>query len=274
MAGRSLLCVFLVFCLCAAVQCHDPVKINDFLFSGGFEFVDLSHPFDNDTVYWPGGRKFSFTKKVAMKNPHGVWYSANEFCAAEHGGTHLDAPIHFAQNKWTVGQIPIDNLITPLIIVDLSTKVAGNADFVLERHHMDHLFVGDPRRNFTVVFRFGWSQHYGNPTKYLGSSSPTGNNLNFPGISEDVAKWLTETRTLIGVGVDTPSVDPGSEHRGLAHKTFAAKNIFMLENVNLEKTLPSSLCTIIVMPMKIQDGTGAPCRLTAICPRTDVHNFF
>lgn len=112
-----------------------------------------------------------------------------------------------------------------------------------------------------------------------------------------MAKWITETRTLVGVGIDTPSIDPGAETKAPAHRALTAKNIFILENVNMDRTMPSkiyilsfiscivgcniifntvsgNLCAIIVMPMKIQEGTGAPCRLTAICPRTSVHNFF
>nr|WIM01428.1 kynurenine formamidase [Limnephilus flavicornis] len=259
--------LFLIFSSFKDSSANGNVDVNDALFTGGLEFNDLSHPYDNKTVYWPGGKRFAFTKKFAGKRTDGVWYSTNEFCTAEHGGTHLDAPFHFNPDGWTVGQIPFENLITPLVIVDLSKLVRGDEEFLLQRSHMDNLFHLDTRRNYTVIFRFGWSQYYGNITKYLGAVNPNQFNLKFPGISADVANWLVESKNLVGVGVDTPSVDAGQELKGVVHTILAGHNIFMLENLKIEKELPSSLCSVIVMPMKIQDGTGAPCRVTAICPK-------
>lgn len=71
------------------------------------------------------------------------------------------------------------------------------------------------------------------------------------GISEDVAKWITETRTLVGVGIDTPSIDPGAETKALAHRALAAKNIFILENVNMERTMPSKIYNFFELFFKL-----------------------
>lgn len=86
--------------------------------------IDLSHYYDQNTLYWPGGRHFNFIRVDTRGSSAKDWYAANDFETAEHGGTHLDAPYHFHSNHWKVGDIPLERfigkgnyiLLLPLII--------------------------------------------------------------------------------------------------------------------------------------------------------------
>jgi len=71
-------------------------------------WVDLTYSFSEETLYWPTAEKFRFDTVFAGETPAGFYYEAYSFCAAEHGGTHLDAPVHFAKGKWATDEIPLN----------------------------------------------------------------------------------------------------------------------------------------------------------------------
>ncbi|KOB57216.1 Kynurenine formamidase, partial [Operophtera brumata] len=143
-------------------------NVNNELFSGQYEFIDLSHPFDNLTVYWPGVQRFEFTKKTEQFIGQNMsWYAANEFTAGEHGGTHLDAPYHFSSTGKHVGEIPLTN-----------SKVNDDPNFVLYKHDLDYILNDNLGKPCVLIFKFGWTKYY-NHTKYLGINEQD-KTLNFP----------------------------------------------------------------------------------------------
>ncbi|KAG6441391.1 kynurenine formamidase-like isoform X2 [Manduca sexta] len=251
----------------------EKVTLNDVLFSGGYEFIDLTHPYDNNTVYWPGHQKFTFTKKIENIQEDKSWYAAKEFSAAEHGGTHLDAPYHFLQTGDYVGDIPLEKLIVPLIIVDVSSIANDDANFVLYKHHLDYLLNYNSGQPCILIFKFGWSKYFHDRNKYLGIGIDQ-KSLNFPGLSVEVAQWITTSyKNVVGIGVDVASVDPGSVKELAVHKILSRAGLYNMENVKLDRAIPDHGCTALVMPMKIAAGTGAPLRLVAICPKPKPDNF-
>ncbi|XP_047531697.1 isatin hydrolase-like isoform X1 [Vanessa atalanta] len=245
---------------------------NNILFNGDYEFIDLTYPFDKNTIYWPDSRSFEFTKKIGAFQNDGSWYASNEFSAGEHGGTHIDAPYHFKVNGKYVGDIPLDKLIVPLIILDVSSKVNNDSNFVLYKHHLDYMLNDNFGKPCFLIFKFGWSKFAGDRTKYLGVNK--NNTLNFPGLSEEVAEWITSSyKNVVGLGVDTASVDPGSSTDLPVHKIAAKAGLFNVENVKLDQPVPEYGCTALILPMKITWGSGAPLRLVAICPKQIPLNF-
>src|SRR2546425_10192397 len=88
----------------------------------GARLVDLTHPFDSRTIYWPTARRFTLEPVAHGMTEGGYWYAANNFCAAEHGGTHLDAPIHFAADRWTADEVPLDRLVGAAVGGDITEK--------------------------------------------------------------------------------------------------------------------------------------------------------
>ncbi|XP_034828436.1 kynurenine formamidase-like [Maniola hyperantus] len=240
--------------------------LNDVFFNGVYEFIDLTFPFDKNTIYWPNMDQFSFTKKNEGFGSDGSWYAANNFAAGEHGGTHLDAPYHFQVNGLRVGNIPLDKLIVPLIIVDISSRVNDDPSFVLQKYHLDYMLNDNLGKPCVIIFKFGWSKFFYDRNKYLGVQ-PNGT-FHFPGLSAEVAEWITSSyKNVVGIGVDTGSVDPGSSTDFPVHKIASGAGLYNIENVKLDVPVPDRGCTALILPMKIALGTGAPLRLVAICPK-------
>src|SRR5688572_15511449 len=97
-------------------------------FPGG-AVVDLSHAFDAETVYWPTAEPFKLEKDFEGMTEGGYFYAANRFSTAEHGGTHIDAPVHFAEGRNTVERIPLEQLIGAGIVIDVAGACERDADY-------------------------------------------------------------------------------------------------------------------------------------------------
>jgi len=252
------------FCLsviCLA-SCAQPVRLDE------AKLVDLSYAFDERTIYWPTARRFELTQVVHGMNDAGLWYASNEFCASEHGGTHLDAPLHFAEGRMTTADIPVQQLVGPARVIDIRAACAGNPDYLLtpldvETHELQH---GRVEPGSVVLVHTGWGRFYPEAKRYLGSEvRGEAKDLHFPGIGEAAAKLLVE-RGVALVGIDTASLDHGPSTDFRAHRVLNEANIAGLENVaNLDR-LPPRGATLIALPMKIAGGTGGPCRIVALLP--------
>ena len=232
------------------------------------KLVDLTHAFDDKAIYWPTAKPFTWEKESWGRNAEGDWYTAGRYSASEHGGTHLDAPIHFGEGKQTIDQIPVDKLVGPAVVIDVSEAVAKNRDYGLapsdiagwEAKH------GQIPAGSIVLVRTGWEKHWGDKLAYLGTEKAGDTaNLHFPGISKEAAVLLGERR-VDAIGLDTPSLDHGPSKDFAAHRAFAGASVYGLENVaNLDR-LPPVGATLIALPMKIKGGTGGPTRIVAILP--------
>ena len=232
--------------------------------------VDLTYPFDQHTLYWPNSPSGFELKQLAFgKTPGGYFYAANSFCAPEHGGTHLDAPIHFAQGALTVDQISPRQLIAPAAVIDVSAKAAADPDY--------RLTVGDvadwEKRNgaiepgMIILLRTGWGARYPDRKKYFGDDTPGATDkLHFPSYSEDSARYLVSNRHVAALGIDTASIDYGQSKDFIVHQIAMGANVPGLENIaNLDR-LPERGAWVVALPMKIAGGSGAPLRIVAIVP--------
>ncbi|NUQ44614.1 MAG: cyclase family protein [Phycisphaerae bacterium] len=232
------------------------------------KLVDLTHPFNDRTIYWPTARQFDLQRVAYGRSAAGHWYASNDFCASEHGGTHLDAPIHFAEGRRTTADIPLSQLVGPARVIDIRSKCDANRDYLLtpddivehERHY-GRIEPGD-----VVLIHTGFGRFYPDAKRYLGSDvRGRTDELHFPGIGEAAARLLVERRVDM-VGLDTASLDHGPSRSFIAHQVLNGADIPGLENVaNLER-LPPRGATIIALPMKIEGGSGAPCRIVAVMP--------
>lgn len=233
------------------------------------KLIDLTYSFDARTIYWPTSKPFTWEKE-AWGRDSGFWYTAARYSASEHGGTHLDAPIHFGEGRTTVDAIPLSKLVGQAVVIDISAQAARDADYLLqpadiaawERRH------GQVPAGAIVLIRTGWGRYWGDRKKYLGSDTPLDTaNLHFPGISRDAAQLLVVARKIDGIGIDTASLDNGASTEFATHQVMNGANVYGLENVaNLEQ-LPATGATIIALPMKIGGGTGGPTRIIAILPK-------
>lgn len=232
------------------------------------KLVDLTWPYDARTIYWPTAQPFHYEKEHWGQGPGGYFYAAGRFAASEHGGTHLDAPVHFAEGRRAADEIPVADLLLPAVVIDVRGKAAADPDYAVapadiagwERNH------GRIPAGSAVLIRTGWGRFWPDRRKYLGTDKPGDvAGLRFPGIGVEAAKMLV-ARGIRAVGIDTPSLDHGRSKDFLAHRILLAENIYGLENVaNMEK-LPATGATLIALPMKIAGGSGAPVRIVALLP--------
>ncbi|CAH0564195.1 unnamed protein product [Brassicogethes aeneus] len=235
-----------------------------FLHYNCVKYVDLSYSFNNNTNYWPTSTNFKFIKKVEGHRDDNSWYAMYDFAAGEHGGTHLDAPYHFNENAWKLGEIPFNRLISQGAFLDLSTVVSASPDpnFQVQPSHLEQWEkINGPFKNGTILLiKFGWSKFWPNKTDYMGLQNGT---LNFPGISKAAAQWITSSKKFYGVGVDTASVDPGNSTDFAAHRELSKGYLFNMEMVQIVENLPAQGFKLFALPMKIEFGTGGPLRLVA-----------
>ncbi len=235
----------------------------------GARLVDLTHPFDARTIYWPTAKPFSLEPVAHGMTEGGYWYAANNFCAAEHGGTHLDAPIHFAEGRWTADEIPLERLVGPAVVVDIGEKAARDRDALLRRADLEAFEARQGRipDGAIVLVRTGWDRYWGDRGRDLGGAGPgDAAHLHFPGVGEDAALWLTTARHLRAIGIDTASIDRGPSHDFRAHRALTNANVPIFENLAGLAQLPPRGATVIGLPMKIRGGSGGPLRAMAVLP--------
>jgi len=234
-------------------------------------WIDLTHAFDAATIYWPTEKGFQFEPGDNGLTPKGYYYAANRFTTAEHGGTHLDAPRHFAAGRHTADQVEPERLVGEAAVIDVTAKCAADPgyevtadDFVAweERHGRQLLDV-------IVLLRTGWAGRWGDREAYLGTAA-TGPEavaqLRFPGLAPEAAKWLVEHRRVKAVGIDTASIDHGPSTLFGSHVALCSANVPIFENVADLAALPEQGSFVAALPMKIAGGSGGPLRILARLP--------
>jgi kynurenine formamidase len=230
--------------------------------------IDLTHSFDEHTLYWPNSPGGFELKKLAYgPTPGGYFYSSFAFCAPEHGGTHLDAPIHFSATGKTIDQIPLSQLIAPAVVIDISSKTKTNADYRLTAADVKEWEAknGAIAAGTIVLLNTGWAPRYGDRKAYFGDDTPGATDkLHFPSFGEDSAKLLVNERHVAAIGLDTPSIDYGPSTNFIVHQIAMGANVPGFENLMNLDQLPARGATVIALPMKIAGGSGGPLRIVAL----------
>ncbi|NAS13596.1 cyclase family protein [Poritiphilus flavus] len=234
------------------------------------KIVDLTHSFSDETVYWVTSREFELDTVFEGHTDKGYYYSAFNFTTAEHGGTHLDAPIHFAENRQSVDQVPLEKLVGPAVKIDVSSNALNNRDYLITKED----FIDWETKNnmqlpqgVIVLLETGHSRYYPDKEKYLGTAKrgeAAVKKLHFPGISTEAANWLVEERNINAIGIDTPSIDYGQSEDFESHVILLGQNIPAFENLTNLEELPAYGFQVVALPMKIEGGSGAPLRIIAL----------
>jgi kynurenine formamidase len=231
--------------------------------------VDLSHPFNDQTIYWPTAQEFVLTEVAEGETEGGWYYAANNFEAAEHGGTHLDSPIHFARDGDKADEIPLRRLVGRAVVVDVSERALDDRDYLVSRADLRGWERDNGRipRRTIVLLRTGWERFWPDAERYLGTAErgegavPL---LHFPGLGPDGARWLVNRRDVKAVGIDTASIDRGQSTDFMAHRILGAANVPVFENVARLGRLPDRGFAVVALPMKIDGGSGGPLRIMAV----------
>lgn len=241
-----------------------------FIDPDGFRVVDLSHAYDENTIYWPTSPSgFELDVLSEGTTEGGYYYSANSFCTPEHGGTHLDAPVHFAEGAHDAAEIPVEKLVGPAVVIDVTDAAAENPDYRLtgERVRAFEAEHGEIPAGAIVVMRTGWWKRWPDTRAYLGDDTKgDASNLHFPSYGETAARYLIEERAVAVLGVDTASIDYGQSRDFMVHRVAGKANVPGLENLTNLDQLPATGAWIIALPVKIDKGSGGPVRVVALVP--------
>jgi len=236
------------------------------------KFIDLSHSYNADTIFWPTSPiKFEHKELAFGDTPGGYFYSSYSFSMPEHGGTHLDAPIHFSRGKNTAEIIPLKQLLTRVYVIDISGKAAANRDYRLTMADVRSFEAehGEIVAGSSVLLRTDWSERWPNTKSYLGDDTPgDASKLRFPSFGIQAMQHLVETRKVGLVGVDTASIDYGKTTEFKVHQIVGGANIPALENLTNLSLLPPTGAFLIALPIKIEGGSGGPARVVSIVPKT------
>ncbi len=251
----------------ATASCAPPSSVDAVFDGSAGEWVDLTHTLSEDAVFWPTATPFEMREVAYGVTDGGFFYAAFDLSMAEHGGTHLDAPIHFAEGRHAADEIPLERFVGPAAVV----RVVAGPDYLvtvsdLERWEDEN---GPIPPGTIVLLDTGWSGRWPDRTAYLGTSRTGAEavpELHFPGLAPAAAQWLVDNRSIDAVGIDTPSIDYGQSSTYEAHRILYGANIPGFENVAQLDRLPATGAFVVALPTKIQGGSGAPLRIIAYIP--------
>ena len=266
----ALLAVLAVACGAPPLLAHEPPKGRTGLDLATARVVDLTHAYGADSLFWPSSPPETFQLRVLHhgQTPGGFFYASNAFCTPEHGGTHLDAPLHFAEGKQDAAAVPVERLVAPAVVVDVRGRAAADRDYRLTREDVVAWEAkhGPIPAGAVVLLRTGWSARWPDRERYFGSASrEDASDLHFPSFGAEAAALLVE-RGVAALGVDTASIDHGPSRDFAVHRLTAAANVPGLENLTRLDELPETGAWIVALPMKIAGGSGGPLRAVALVP--------
>jgi kynurenine formamidase len=234
--------------------------------------VDLTHAFGARTLYWPTSPSAFRLERLAYgQTPGGYFYSAYAFSTPEHGGTHLDAPIHFAAGRATADRVPLEQLVAPAVVIDVTAKATADPVYRLTR---DDVLAFERRhgrigRGTIVLLRTGWSTRWPDRQAYFGDATPgDASKLRFPSYGVDAAELLVRDRGVAALGADVASIDYGPSTDFAVHRLASAAGVPGFENLTQLDQLPPTGAIVIALPMKIEGGSGGPLRAIALVPRS------
>ena len=236
-----------------------------------YRLVDLSHEYGANTLYWPTSPTAFEKETLAFGDEEtGYFYSAFSVCTPEHGGTHLDAPIHFAKDGQSTEQIPLTSLVAAAYVIDVSASATANRDYRLSADDVEAFERAHGRipNGAIVLARTGWSRYWPDAKSYLGDDTPgDATRVSFPGFGFYAVRLLAEERGVAMIGIDSASIDYGKSQDFMAHRVGAASNVANLENLTNLEALPPTGAYVMALPMKIEGGSGGPVRAVALVPR-------
>lgn len=232
--------------------------------------VDLTHPLNEETLYWPTSpTRFRLEQLAWGMTAGGYFYSAFAFAAPEHGGTHLDAPIHFHEGGAAADAIELRRLLAPAVVIDISAPARNDPDYRLTTEDVaafERRYGRIPAGSI-VLLRTGWSSRWPDAKRYLGDDTPgDASKLHFPSYGVDAARMLVEERRVAVLGADVASIDYGQSTDFMVHRIAARAGVPGLENLTNLDQLPALGAVVVALPIKIQGGSGGPVRVVAVIP--------
>lgn len=236
-------------------------------------FVDLTHAFGPGIPHWKGfptERVRTLYWYTAKPGTLGSGFFAQEFCHVGQWGTHVDPPAHFVRGLRTTDQIRPDEMIMPLVVIDVHEKAARNPDYTIAMADVRSWEARHGRipEGAFVAMRTDWSKRW--PDDARMANKDARGVTHYPGWSLPVLRYLYEVRGITASGHETTDTDPGlaTTHDDYSLETYILKqNHYQIEMLaNLDQVPEGGALAIVTFP-KPQAGSGFPARVIAIVPR-------
>lgn len=228
--------------------------------------VDLTHTLTESFPFIPiPNITFPF-KKTPIATIDALGVAANRWDVHEHIGTQIDAPSHFFKDGLSLEQMPARNLIAPLAVIDISERAAKNADALLTVEDIKdwEKRYGLLPKGAAVFMYSGWDAKIGDAKAFINMDDSK--TMRFPGFSVEAAEFLIKQRDVVGIGVDTLSLDAGRDKQYPAHKVWLKAGKWGVECVANLKQVPPVGATVFVGASKVGGATGGLARLIAVFP--------
>lgn len=232
-------------------------------FDGPFKrAVDLTHPITEDFPTFFGPPNLEIEPLFTLE---ANGFNMFRWLLVEHTGTHMDAPFHFSADGMSADQIPLSQLIVPLVVVDIRRKAETNPDAQVtpedlvrwERRH------GRIPKDACVAMNSGWAEKVNTPEFRNADESGV---MHFPGFHVEAVEFLLEERQVTGIAVDTLSLDFGPSPDFATHFRWLPTNRWGLEAVANLDLVPPRGATLITAVHKVAGASGGISRLIALAP--------
>jgi kynurenine formamidase len=230
------------------------------------KFVDLTHAFAPGIPHWKGAPD-ERVKTLYTVEKDG--FQINEYCHIGQWGTHVDPPAHFHTGLHTVDQIEPQDMLMPLVVIDVHDKVAKNPDYVLT---LDDIAAWEKRhgtipKGAFVAMRTDWGKRWPDNAKLANADSA--GVFHYPGWSKEVLQLLYEKRGITASGHETTDTDPGSsttkDDYSLESYVLGLNHYQIEMLANLDKVPEAGAVVWVTFP-KVEHGSGFPARVIAVVP--------
>lgn len=256
----------------SSVDAGEPSLLEIHKILAGKKFVDLTHAFAPGIPHWHG---FPDEKRETIywyekgRGSRGEGFFAETFTHVGQWGTHVDPPAHFIRGLRTVDQITLQEMILPLVVIDVHAEVAKNADYTLslERVKKWETDYGTVPNGAFVAMRTDWSKRW--PDTSAMENKDAEGVSHYPGWTMETLRYLYEERKITASGHETTDTDPGvaASKNNFALETYIlSSNHYQIELLANLDQVPESGALVVVSFPKPKGGSGFPARVFAICP--------
>lgn len=231
----------------------------------GRSFTDLTHAFHPGQPHFPAFP--DEIRETVFDLEKGDGFTAHRYSIIGQWGTHVDPPSHFISGGRTLDQIPVEEMVLPLVVLDITERVTADPDATPRMEDVqawEHRNGAIPPGAF-VALRTGWSDRW--PDAAAMANRDDHGVSHTPGWSQEVLSFLIEERSVTAVGHEQTDTDPGlaTSRQDFTLETYVlAQNRWQIELMANLDGLPEAGAALIATWPKPLRGSGFPARVFAI----------
>jgi kynurenine formamidase len=222
--------------------------------------TDLTHQLHENFPSFDGQQQVFIEPKYKI-DPDG--YNLNIWRLEEHVGTHIDAPLHFSADGRDVSELTPEELVCPLVVIDIREKAEADADAQVTPDDLEAWISanGDIPEGACIAMLSGWDRHVDGD---MFRNADEGGTMHFPGFHVEATNMLLEQGSAAAIAVDTLSLDHGPSGDFAVHYSWLPAGKYGIECVANLAGLPAAGATIVVGAPKMRGGTGGQARVFAL----------